>query len=91
MPKPTASPNVPPSLTSVPAVEAYIANTRFAGRSVTYLTGGNINYLYRIHLLVPFEGKQTVILKHAQSVVKNWEGTVWDLKRQVRNRNKVFL
>ena len=74
------------SLTVVPAVEAYLANTPFAGQSVTYLMGGTVNYLYRIHLLVPFEGRQTVILKHAQPVIKDWQDTVWDLRRQVRNK-----
>ncbi|RXW19490.1 hypothetical protein EST38_g6355 [Candolleomyces aberdarensis] len=81
MPIPTPS-SESLSLTSGPTVEAYLANTPFACQSVTCLTGGTINYLYRIQLLEPLEGSQTLILKHAQQVTKVWEDTTWDLKRQ---------
>lgn len=68
----------PVKLVSVSAVEAFLADTPFASRSITELTGGHINYVYRIHLRTPFEGSKTVVLKHAQpfwkcSVVKSWE------------------
>ena len=73
----------PLELTSVPAVEAYLANTPHASQSVTYLTGGTINYLYQIHLLAPIEGCQTVVLKHAQPFM-NDEGISCEPERQVR-------
>jgi hypothetical protein len=84
---PTPSPSSEPlKLTSVPAVEEFLAKTPFASRLVASLTGGNVNHLYRVHLLVPFEGSQTVVLKHAQPVLKNSGDITWVLERQVRAR-----
>ncbi|KAJ2915170.1 hypothetical protein MD484_g5223, partial [Candolleomyces efflorescens] len=81
---PTVDPSSTPlSLTSVPATEAYLANTPFTGESVTFLTGGLINYLYRVQLLVPIQGHRTVILKHAQPVTRDLQDAAWDLKRQM--------
>lgn len=65
MPTPAHSSD-PVNLTSVSAVSAYLVGTPFAGQSIADLSGGFINYVYRVHLLSPFEGNQTVVLKHAQ-------------------------
>ena len=82
---PTSLPcSQPVELTSVSAVEAFLACTPFASRSVTALPGGDINYLYRIQLLTPFEGGQTVVLKHAQPFWKTSLGTAWEVERLVR-------
>ena len=76
-------------LMSVPGVEAFLAGTSFASRSIAVLPGGTINYLYRIHLLTPFEGSQTVVLKHAQPFWKSSVTTSWEVERQVRLRELV--
>ena len=86
MPTPLAPSSGPLDLTSIPAVVAFLANTPFASKSVTYLPGGTVNFLYRIHLLVPYEGSQTIILKHAQPFVKDWMDTAIEMDRQVRAR-----
>lgn len=82
MPSPVLSAH-PANLTSLSAVEEFLAGTPFASRSITDLVGGTINYVYRIHLLTPFEGSQTVVLKHAQPFWKGSTGTCWEVERQV--------
>ena len=84
---PTPAPcSQPVKLTSVSAVEAFLTDTPFASRSITELTGGYINYVYRIHLLMPFEGSQTVVLKHAQQFWRSSVVNSWEVERQVRAR-----
>jgi len=78
-------------LTSVSAVEAFLVGTPFASRSITDLTGGYVNYVYRIHLLQLFEGNQTVVLKHAQPFWKSLVGTSWEVERQVRAKEQERL
>ena len=82
---PTSPPcSQPVELMSVPAVEAFLVGTPFASQSITVLPGGTVNYLYRIQLLTPFEGSQTVVLKHAQPFWKSSLSTAWEVERQVR-------
>src|ERR1700733_5594550 len=76
----------PVKLMSISAVEAFLADTPFASRSVTELTGGTVNYVYRIQLLTPIEGSQTVVLKHAQPFWKSAVVNSWEVVRQVRAR-----
>jgi 5-methylthioribose kinase len=70
-------------LLSVSAVEAFLAGTPFASRSITDLTGGTVNYVYRINLLTPFDGSQTVVLKHAQPFWKSAVCNSWEVERQI--------
>ena len=83
MPTPAQS-SQPVELMTVSAIEAFLAGTPFASRSITDLTGGTINYLYRINLLTPFDGSQTVVLKHAQPFWKSAVCNSWGVERQVR-------
>ena len=76
----------PLDLTSIPAVMAFITNTSFTSKSVTSLPGGTVNILYQIHLLVPYEGSQTVIFTHAQMFVKDWMDAAVEMDCQVRAR-----
>lgn len=85
MPTPAPS-SQPVKLITVSAVEAFLAGTPFASQSITDLTGGNINYLYRINLLTPYDGSQTVVLKHAQPFWKSAVGNPWEVERQVRTK-----
>ena len=85
---PTPAPcSQPVKLVSVSAVEEFLADTLFASRSITELSGGYINYVYRIHLLKPFEGSQTVVLKHAQPFWRSSVVTSCEVERQVRQEN----
>ena len=82
---PTPAPcSQPVKLTSLSAVEAFLVDTPFASRSITDLTGGYINYVYRIHLLKPFEGSQTVVIKHAQPYWRSSVADSCEVERQVR-------
>ena len=74
----------PAKLVSVSAVKAFLADTPFACRSISELTGGRINYVYRIRLRMPFEGSNTVVLKHAQPFWKSSVVKSWEVERQVR-------
>jgi 5-methylthioribose kinase len=74
----------PVKLVSVSAVKAFLADTPFASRSITELTNGKVNYVYRIHLRTPFEGSKTVIFKHAQPFWKSSVVRSWEVERQVR-------
>ncbi|THH05169.1 hypothetical protein EW145_g4991 [Phellinidium pouzarii] len=48
-------------------VLTYLADTPFASTRAESLTGGNANFVFRLHLAVPFEGRdQTLVLKHAK-------------------------
>ena len=84
MPAPSPSSD-PAALTTIPAVEAFLAGTPFASQSITDLTGGTANYAYRIYLTTPFDGHTTVVLKHAQPYVRTWISVSLDIARQVRN------
>jgi hypothetical protein len=81
MPVPMST-TAPAVLTSVPTVEKFLTGTPFAGQSVNELTGGYSNYVYRVHLIIPFHDQETVILKHAQAVSKSW-ATPDDMARLV--------
>ncbi|KAF8079097.1 kinase-like domain-containing protein [Lyophyllum atratum] len=69
-------------LTTVEAVGAYLADSPFASGTVTVLSGGTANFAYRIHLDTPFEGQETLVLKHAQPYVKNLASLQFWLDRQ---------
>src|ERR1700709_1488006 len=72
-------------LTTIPAVAEYLAATPFQSRDIQKLTGGRMNHTYRIHLIVPFQGEETVIIKHAQQAVSGgWTSNPVDVIRQVR-------
>lgn len=44
-----------------------------------------MNHTYRIHLIVPFQGEETVIIKHSQQAVSGgWTSNPVDVIRQVR-------
>ncbi|KAG5652930.1 hypothetical protein H0H81_003073 [Sphagnurus paluster] len=72
----------PSELTTTEGVQAYIANTPFASHTVTSLSGGTGNFAYRIHLSAPFEGQETLVLKHAEPYIKNLVSFAFSLKRQ---------
>ena len=54
-------------LATVEGVQSYVAQTCFATSTVTALSGGFGNYTYRLHLLQPYRGRETVVLKHGKA------------------------
>ncbi|KAF8186531.1 kinase-like domain-containing protein [Mycena galopus ATCC 62051] len=53
-------------LSTAAGVQAHLATTQFASSTVTLLTGGTGNFAFRLHLLTPYKGQTTLVLKHAR-------------------------
>ncbi|KAH9031860.1 kinase-like domain-containing protein [Lactarius hengduanensis] len=53
-------------LTTAEGVLAYLATTTFASASAKQLSGGSTNFIFRLQLNAPHEGRSTLILKHAR-------------------------
>lgn len=71
-------------LTTISGVQGYLARkTSFTSHTITQLAGGSTNFAYRIHLVAPFDGKSTLVVKHAQPYVKGLPGVAFGLERQV--------
>lgn len=71
-------------LTTISGVQAYLARkTTFTSHTVTQLAGARANFVYRIHLIEPFEGKSTLVVKHAQPYLKESPGIAFGVERQV--------
>lgn len=75
-------------LSDVSGVLAYLQETTFASSDATVLSGGFGNFTYRLHLRVPYEGHDTLVLKHAKPYVASpyvasGEMIPFDLERQV--------
>jgi hypothetical protein len=64
-------------------VLVYLANTPFASTHVDALSGGNANFVFRLHLKAPHEEHNTLVLKHAKSWVKWDRNFMLDVQRQV--------
>ncbi|KAG6838016.1 hypothetical protein C0991_002683, partial [Blastosporella zonata] len=61
----------PIDLTTIDGIEAYLAGTIYASHAITVLSGGSANYAYRIHLMKPIDGQETLVLKHAEPYIKD--------------------
>ncbi|KAI9507816.1 kinase-like domain-containing protein [Russula earlei] len=53
-------------LTTPKGVLAYLAPTPFASSRAESLSGGLANFIFRLHLNTPYEGRPTLVLKHAR-------------------------
>jgi hypothetical protein len=71
-------------LSTVEGVRAYLTETAFASADIAPLSGGTANYVFRLRLSVPHEGKETLVFKHAKPYVKDYQDLAFDLGRQVR-------
>jgi 5-methylthioribose kinase len=72
-------------LTTEAGVEAYLATTPYPCTKAEALSGGTANFVFRLHLRQPHEGKNTLVLKHGRPYIKNWSTIPFDVKRQVDN------
>ena len=63
----------------------YLENTPFASDTVTRLTGGNANYLYRLKLRTQYHGRSTFVLKHAKPYLSSAKDFAIAVERQVRS------
>jgi hypothetical protein len=55
-----------PDLSDIHEVLSYVSGGPFASDKVTRLSGGICNFAFRLHLLQPYEGRRTLVLKHAK-------------------------
>ncbi|KAJ7224025.1 kinase-like domain-containing protein [Mycena haematopus] len=69
-------------LSTAAGVQAYLATTEFASSAVTLLTGGTGNFAFRLHLLTPYEGQTTLVLKHARPYVATAPSIPLAIERQ---------
>ncbi len=72
-----------PDLLTVAGVLQYLAPTPFASDEVCPLSGGNANFLYRIHLRTPYHNVMTMVLKHAAPYVAASVDMPFAVERQV--------
>jgi 5-methylthioribose kinase len=73
-------------LTTPEGVLAYVAPTPFASSRAESLSGGNANFIFRLHLNTPYEGHQTLVLKHAQPYLARAPAFPLPVSRQVRSK-----
>ena len=66
-------------------VYGYLSKTPFASTAVNPLSGGTANYVYRLWLKNPYEGRDSLVLKHARPYVKNYSTLAFATERQVRS------
>ena len=67
----------------------YLENSPFASEVVASLTGGLGNYVFRLSLKQPHQGKRTAILKHGKAYIPGMVSMAFDLERQVRQNPSI--
>ena len=81
----STTPQQKPDLGTEEGVRTYLARTPFEIANITPLSGGTANYVFRLHLITPYQGRETLVFKHAKPYVKNIQEIAFDVERQVRN------
>ncbi|KAJ8084631.1 hypothetical protein PM082_003405 [Marasmius tenuissimus] len=77
------SSTVEKDLSKVPDLEAYLEGTPFAADKIDALSGGNVNFTFRLKLKTPYDGRSTLIVKHGKAYVALSEGRFpFSLERQ---------
>ena len=61
----------------------YLSGTPFASLSATALTGGTGNYVFRIRLQSRYEGRETLVVKHAKPYLPSNKDFKFSTSRQV--------
>jgi 5-methylthioribose kinase len=70
-------------LSSERDVLTYLENTPYNSTDVIPLSGGTVNYVFRLKLVAPYLGRETLVLKHAKPYVKDCHMIQLGLDRQV--------
>lgn len=72
-------------LSNILDIHAYLAEKHaFICTDIQTLSGGSGNFVFRLHLKTPYEGRSTLILKHAKAYVALSSWIPFALERQVR-------
>ena len=61
----------------------YLSKTPFASTKVVPLSGGNTNYVYRLYLKNPYEGRDSLVMKHGRPYARDTLSLALALERQV--------
>lgn len=64
-------------------VRRYLSETPFASSQRESLSGGNINYVFRLYLRNPYDGKRTLIMKHGKGWPSGHETYSFSVERMV--------
>lgn len=78
-------------LSLVSDVLTYLEDTPFASKSAVILSGGNTNFLFRLHLLEAYSGQRTLVLKHSKDFAAIDPSFKLNEQRQVRAFTKRSL
>lgn len=62
----------------------HISRKPFAIANIAPLSGGTANYVFRLYLLSPYGGRETLVFKHAKPYVKDSQEIAFNVQRQVR-------
>lgn len=68
----------------------YLSGTPFASSHVVPLSGGNANYLFRLYLQSPYDGMQTLVMKHGKALPSGDETFSFSVERQVTSPHPAF-
>jgi len=60
----------------------YLSATPWAAKSVTQLSGGFTNFIFRIELAEPYQGQERVVLKHGKPYIATAEQVSFSIERQ---------
>ena len=71
-------------LSDPPHVAQYLSATSWAAKSITPLSGGHLNFAFRIELVEPHQGQERVVLKHGKSYTPLLGDFPFSEERQVR-------
>ena len=72
------------------SVLSYLSSTPFACTSVTALSGGSANYVYRLHLAEEYNGRRALVLKHAKPYARTAKDFALHVTRQVGNSDLLY-
>lgn len=61
----------------------YLAGTPFACFRVEPLSNGIVNFVFRLHLQTPYDGRDTLILKHGKGSFAASTNIIASIERQV--------
>ena len=64
-------------------VAQYLSATPWAAKSITPLSGGSVNFIFRIELVEPYQGQERVILKHGKPHIPVAKDFLFPAERQV--------
>ena len=65
-------------------VAQYLSATPWAAKSIMPLSGGSVNFPFRIELAEPYQGQECVILKHGKPYIPIAGGFSFSVERQAR-------